>query len=65
MAERQLDVLEERIEQLENLVFGAANKDSIYPKVMIEYAILNRLSTSITHQSPKTSLSLLWKTYIT
>ncbi|KAK6180411.1 hypothetical protein SNE40_012574 [Patella caerulea] len=52
----QLDVLEKRIESLEQIVFGCAEKDALYPKVsesdikciesLVE--INNKLSTAIT-----------------
>ncbi|XP_064608705.1 dynactin subunit 3-like isoform X2 [Liolophura sinensis] len=49
MAERQLDVLEERIEQLENLVFGSANKDSMYPKCIDSLAaVQSKIHSSVT-----------------
>ncbi|KAL5004092.1 hypothetical protein ScPMuIL_017548 [Solemya velum] len=32
MADSELDVLEERLDKLENIVFGSADKDAFYPK---------------------------------
>lgn len=37
MADHELDALEERLDFIENIVFGNSEKDAFYPKVRLGY----------------------------
>ncbi|KAI0208031.1 hypothetical protein LSAT2_007306 [Lamellibrachia satsuma] len=53
MAAASLDLVENRLENIEKSVFGFADKDSVFPKVIDTLASVNQKLTAAVHGRPK------------